>query len=267
MNSMVQLPEDFEDYLRIDNAKERMEEAREVARRLSLAGIGLRPNADHYAIFCDPPRLVAGPLKHVGYVVGLDNRCYPSPVDGCDYINVAASLPAASPARDKGWPDHVAVVHPVDDVACDRMIGQGYGNPFIHHITWSIDLPSPLPDSEIELAGALVSRMAAVRGQIGGLLGESPGTLIIALTRDVLESPGFKQHFSGWVGATPKDEYQLEIMQGGGHLLQFFVLKGGRIEVAMRFGTRQTFNPKSVHKISKDELSVNQGHEVLAAET
>jgi hypothetical protein len=30
--------------------------------------------------------------------------------------------------------------------------------------------------------------------------------------------------------------------------------------VALRARTNQTFNPKSVHKISKDELSVDQGH-------
>ena len=47
-------------------------------------------------------------------------------------------------------------------------------------------------------------------------------------------------------------------MQGGGFLLQFFVLAGGRIEVALRLGTQQTFNPKSVHKISRDEISTNQ---------
>jgi hypothetical protein len=259
----VRLPEDFEHYFDIQNARERMDEAREVARRLLQAGIGLKHNPDHYAMFCDPPRLLAGPLKRVGYVLGLDNRCYPSPVDGCDYINVAASLPAESPAPEKGWPDHVAVVHPVDDAAWDRIIEQGYGNPFIHHITWGIELPSPLPSDEIALAAAMVSRMAAVRRQIGELLGESPGTLIMALPKDVLENNGFWQQISTWVAPTPREEYQLEIMEGGGHLLQFFVLKGGRIEVAMRLGTRQTFNPKSVHKISRDELSVNQGHQSL----
>lgn len=263
---MVHLPEAFESYLRIANAQQRMGEAMEVARRLAAAGIRMRPNADHYAIFCDPPRLVADGLKRVGYVLGSDNRCYPSPVDGCDYINVAASLPADSSAREKGWPDHVAVVHPVDDAACDRMLAQGYGNPFIHHITWSIDLPHPVPAGAIPLAEALVSRMAAVRTQIGDLLGERPGTLIVALPRQTVENPEFRKHFAGWVGRMGEDEYQLEVMEGGGHLLQFFVLKGGRIEVAMRLGTQQTFNPKSVHKISKDELSVSQGSEVLAAE-
>ena len=48
-------------------------------------------------------------------------------------------------------------------------------------------------------------------------------------------------------------------MQGGGFLIQFFVLTGGRIEVALRVDTTQTFNPKSVHKISEDEISAVQG--------
>src|SRR5262245_20778620 len=141
MKTAVRMPEGFERYLKIENAKERFEEAQEVFRKLLEGGIALKANAGHYAIFSDPPRLVADPLKQVGYILGADNRCYPSPVDGCDYINVAASLPVPSPAREKGWPDHVAVVHPVDESAYSRMIGQGYGNPFIHHITWGIEPP------------------------------------------------------------------------------------------------------------------------------
>ena len=46
-------------------------------------------------------------------------------------------------------------------------------------------------------------------------------------------------------------------------LIQFFVLTGGRIEVALRVDTKQTFNPKSVHKISKDEISTVQGESGL----
>jgi hypothetical protein len=42
-------------------------------------------------------------------------------------------------------------------------------------------------------------------------------------------------------------------------LLQFFVLPGGRVEVAMRVGTTQVFNPKSVRKISAEEISTMQG--------
>lgn len=258
MKTLVLVPEGFENYLKIQNAKERFEEASDVARRLLDGGIALKPNADHYAMFCDPPRLLAGPLKQVGYVVGADNRCYPSPVDGCDYINVAASLPLSSPARAKGWPDHVAIVHPVDDSACNRMMEQGYGNPFIHHLTWGIALPGDLPSENP--AGSLISRMVQIRERIGEILNETPGTLIIALPREVVQGKGFQERFDRSIGSTPQEQYQLEVMEGGGYLLQFFVLKGGRIEVALRSGTSQTFNPKSVQKISKDELSVDQGH-------
>jgi len=258
MKTAVLMPEGFENYLKIQNARERLEEARDISGKLLDCGVELKANADHYAIFSDPPRLLAGPLKQVGYVVGADNRCYPSPVDGCDYINVAASLPALSRAREKGWPDHVAIVHPVDESAYSRMLEQGYGNPFIHHITWGIALPGTLPSED--LAGSLISRMVQIRETIGGLLNETPGTLIIALPREVVQGEGFQEQFHRSIGLTPKEQYQLEVMEGGGYLLQFFVLKGGRIEVALRSRTNQTFNPKSVQKISKDELSVDQGH-------
>ena len=258
MKTTVLVPEGFDNYLKIQNAKERLEEARDISRKLLDGGIALKANADHYAIFSDPPRLLAGPLTQVGYVVGADNRCYPSPVDGCDYINVAASLPPSSPAREKGWPDHVAIVHPVDESAYRRMMEQGYGNPFIHHITWGIALTgSLLPEDS---TGWLISRMVQIRETISGLLNETPGTLIIALPREVVEGEGFQEQFHRSIGSTPKEQYQLEVMEGGGYLLQFFVLKGGRIEVALRSQTNQTFNPKSVQKISKDELSVDQGH-------
>ena len=84
-------------------------------------------NPDHAAIFTDPSHLVAGPLKKLGYVAGWDNRCYPSPVDEHDYINVPSGLPADSPSREKGWFDYVAVVHPVDEEARKHMLSQGYG--------------------------------------------------------------------------------------------------------------------------------------------
>ena len=76
---------------------------------------------------------------------------------------------------------------------------------------------------------------------------------------EVLSAPEFSRNFAAWTGNLSPEQYQLEEMEGGGYLLQFFVLRGGRIEVALRYQTRQTFNPKSVHKISEDELSVNQG--------
>jgi hypothetical protein len=81
----------------------------------------------------------------------------------------------------------------------------------------------------------------------------------MAVPKEILSAPEFSQRLDEWIGALAPDQYQLQEMEGGGYLLQFFVLRGGRIEVALRYKTRQTFNPKSVHKISEDELSVNQG--------
>ena len=131
----------FGDYLTIQNAPQRFKEASDVAQKVTAAGVQLLPNLDHAAIFCDPPYIVAGPLKQLGYVSGWDARCYPSPVDGCDYINVSARLLEDSLERNNGWFDYVAVVHPVDNQALDHMLSQGYGNPFIHHLTWGIVPP------------------------------------------------------------------------------------------------------------------------------
>ena len=262
METTVTLPEGFEETMAIPNAAERLREARKVGNQLLRAGIPLLDHPDHYAIFSEPPRLLAEPLRGVGYVVGSDNRCYPSPVDGCDYINVAASLPESSPAREKGWPDHIAVVHPLDEMGYRRMMDQGYGNPFIHHITWGIRPPAEDPRNEVDFAASLISRMARIRQEIRSLLQEDPGTLIMALPGRVVEAVDFEERCAKALGNTPPEEYQVEGMEGGGYLLQFFVLTGGRIEVALRVGTGQTFNPKSVHKISKDELSVDQGQAV-----
>ena len=261
MTNSFHLPEQFEESLGIQvrNARERVAEAKDIGLRLATGGLPLTPNPDHFAMFTDPPQLLAGPLKRLGYVVGADNRCYPSPVDGCDYINVAASLPRSSALREHGWPDHVAVVHPVDEIACARMLEQNYGNPFIHHITLGIKAPDLENTNGVAVAERLIRRMAEVYRQIPDILQQSPGTLIMAVPRDVLSAPHFLDGFREWSGNLAADQYQLEEMEGGGYLLQFFVLRGGRIEVALRHHTRQTFNPKSVHKISEDELSVNQG--------
>jgi hypothetical protein len=144
-------------------------------------------------------------------------------------------------------------------VACTRMLEQGYGNPFIHHITLGIAAPELDQCSGIDVAEQVIRRMTAVYRRIPMVLGQSPGTLIIAVPGDVLSAPEFSRNFAEWTGNLAPEQYQLEEMEGGGYLLQFFVLRGGRIEVALRYRTRQTFNPKSVHKISEDELSVNQG--------
>jgi hypothetical protein len=255
---MQLVPSDFERFFHISNAEARFAEARELGGRLVDAGIRLTPTPDHAAIFVDPPAVVAGPLKQVGYINGRDCRCYPSPVDGHDYINVAASLPDGHPARARGWWDHVAVVHPVDAAARDQMLSQGYGNPFVHHLTFGL-VPPALPTGEYAAAEAMVRAMTAHRTRIGELFGCQPGDLVIALPQTVLERNGFRADFQRWVGGLDQEFWQVEAMQGGGFLLQFFVLKGGRIEVAMRVGTTQVFNPKSVHKISAEEISTDQG--------
>jgi hypothetical protein len=251
------LPDDFAEYLTIANAEERFAEARELGARLVAAGIRLTATPDHAAIFTDPPALVAGPLKRVGYITGADCRCYPSPVDGQDYINVAASLPPGHPARERGWWNHVAVVHPVDDAARAQMLSQGYGNPFVHHLTWGLEAP-PRTGDDIRDAESMVRAMTALRERIGELLGCQPGDLVLALPEAVMARPGFRDEFDRWVGGLDPEYWQMAPMQGGGFLLQFFVLPGGRIEVAMRVGTSQVFNPKSVHKISAEEISTVQ---------
>lgn len=258
MGDSFKLPADFSAHLEIQNAAERLEEALEIAEKISRAGVPLLRNPDHAAIFTDPSHLVAGPLKKLGYIAGWDNRCYPSPVDEHDYINVPSGLPPDSTSREKGWFNYVAVVHPVDEEARQHMLSQGYGNPFIHHITWGIVPPDKSGDDEFEYAGKVISHMVEMRKRIGEVIGDEPGTLIIALPEAVMDHSSFDARLAHWVGELNENHYQVEAMEGGGFLLQFFVLTGGRIEVALRVGTQQTFNPKSVHKISEDELSAIQ---------
>ncbi len=259
MKNLITLPTNFTDYLTIENADLRFAEATEVAERVIGAGVKIYPNMDHAAIFCDPPHLVADGLKRLGYVNGWDARCYPSPVDGCDYINVSAQLSPDSPAYSEGWFDYVAVVHPVDKPALQHMLSQRYGNPFIHHLTWGLVPPERTTADDFEYANQVVSFMVEKRKVIGDAIGDAPGTLIIALPENVLVHPKFEESLPTWLDDLDKEAYQVESMQGGGFLIQFFVLTGGRIEVALRVDTTQTFNPKSVHKISEDEISAVQG--------
>jgi hypothetical protein len=252
------LPDNFSDFLHVANAEERLAEARDLGRRLATAGIPLTPTPDHAALFADPPSLVAGPLKRVGYVNGRDCRCYPSPVDGQDYINVAASLPAGHPARERGWWDHVAVVHPVDDAAREQMLKGGYGNPFVHHLTFGLMAPDA-PAEPIARAEAYVRAMTEHRSRIAEIFGSRPGDLVIALPAEVASLPSIRERMAVWTGGLAPEYWQVEAMEGGGYLLQFFILQGGRVEVAMRSGTSQVFNPKSVHKISAEEISTDQG--------
>lgn len=262
MPNQPRVPADFSEYLQIQNAAERFEEAIQVAERVSRAGIELYPNMDHAAIFVDPPHVLSGPLKAVGYAAGWDSRCYPSPVDGQDYINVPSGLPDGHPAADRGWFRYVAVVHPVDEPARDQMLSQDYGNPFIHHLTWGIVPPERNGDDNTSYADRLIPFARDTREKIGAAIGERPGTLIAALPDDVVSDPGFEDRLNKWMVGLDPDDYMVETMQGGGFLIQFFVLTGGRIEVALRVDTQQTFNPKSVHKISEDEISTVQSTSV-----
>lgn len=255
---MLILPDDFHQVLSIGNAPERFAEALEVGERMVESGVALLPAPDHAAIFTDPPQLVAGPLKAVGYDLGWDARCYPSPVDGCDFINVSARLDGNGAAHARGWFRYVAVVHPVDGMASRQMLKEGHGNPFVHHITWGIEPPGRDGLSDFDYTSQLVSYLVQTWKVTAQSLGEEPGTLILALPANVREDSRFEEALAGWVEGLDAENYQVETMQGGGFLGQYFVLAGGRIEVALRSETTQTFNPRSVNKISRDEISTRQ---------
>lgn len=254
----AQLPENFSDFFEIKNAQDRLAEAQDVANQILNAGVSLYPQMDHAAIFTDPPHLVAGPLKKIGYVAGWDTKCYPSPVDGQDYINVPSGLPDGHPSLKKGWFKYVAVVHPVDEPARDEMLSQGYGNPFIHHLTWGIRPPEGTTNDPMEYTKVIIPYMVKIRETIGNALKNQPGTLIMALPESVTQNANTMEVVEKQLGNLGQHEFQIETMQNGGFLIQFFVLTGGRIEVALRIDTKQTFNPKSVHKISEDEISTHQ---------
>ena len=76
MSTSFRLPDRFEKQLgiRVQNARERLQEAEAIASSLAEAGVPLTSNPDHFAIFTDPPQLLNGPLKRLGYVAGADNR-------------------------------------------------------------------------------------------------------------------------------------------------------------------------------------------------
>ena len=152
-------------------------------------------------------------------------------------------------------------MHPVDKAALQHMLAQGYGNPFIHHLTWGLVPPKRTTADDFEYTSHVVPFMVEKRQIIGDAIGNNPGTLIIALPENVITHPKFTDVLPEWIGALDAEEFQVESMQGSGFLIQFFVLTGGRIEVALRVDTTQTFNPKSVHKISEDEISAAQGEQ------
>ncbi|MEC8893015.1 MAG: hypothetical protein VX901_06785, partial [Candidatus Poribacteria bacterium] len=115
-----------------------------------------------------------------------------------------------------------------------------------------------IEESDFDYASQVIPFMVDVREKIENVIGDVPGTLIMALPEKVISHQDFAGIFETWVGDLSSGQYQIEVMSGGGFLLQFFVLTGGRVEVALRHGTTQTFNPKSVHKISRDEISTIQ---------
>jgi hypothetical protein len=248
------LPDDFADVLRIDNASDRFAEALDARARIVEAGVPLLDAPDHAAIFCDPPRTVMGPLSAIGYEFGWDTRSYPSWVDGCLYINVPGKLRETSPAYARGWFRYIAAVFPTDASALDNMDD----NPFLHHVTWGIAPPASVGVETPADAEALITHMAKARAAIQRALGEEPGTLIIAMPEHLTSDPQVQDSLPHWVGDMPADQVMVQTMQGGGFLIQFFVLTGGRIEIALRVGTTQTFNPANVDKISRDEISTRQ---------
>ena len=70
--------------------------------------------------------------------------------------------------------------------------------------------------------------MVERRQVIGNAIGDAPGTLIIALPDHVIAHPNFEEALPAWLGGLDQEEYQVESMQGGGFLIQFFVLTGGQ---------------------------------------
>ncbi len=248
------LPEDFGDVLRIDNVAERFAEALDVRARIVDAGVPLLDAPDHAAIFCDPPRMVMGPLSAIGYDFGWDTRCYPSWVDERLYINVPGRLRETAPAYARGWFRYVAAVFPTDASALDNMDD----NPFLHHVTWGIAPPDGVGIETVADARAHIQHMARTRASIREALGEEPGTLIVAMPGHLAEADEVRESLGDWASDVDPDEIMLQTMQGGGFLIQFFVLTGGRIEIALRLGTTQTFNPANVDKISRDEISTTQ---------
>jgi hypothetical protein len=250
----VYLPDDFADHLTIENGAERFAEALEVRARIVAAGVPLLDAPDHAAIFCDPPQSVMGPLAGVGYDFGWDTRCYPSWVDERLYINVPGRLREDSEAFSRGWFRYVAAVFPTDRAALDNMDA----NPFVHHVTWGIAPPEGSGIATVADARSLVTHMARARADIRASLGEDPGTLIVAMPERLASSPEVRDGLPAWVGSGDPEECVVQVMQGGGFLIQFFVLTGGRIEIALRLGTTQTFNPANVDKISRDEISTTQ---------
>jgi len=87
---------------------------------------------------------------------------------------------------------------------------------------------------------------SAENNQLGAWAGGSPNALRPAIVLNVQRQPGanviatvdaIKARLPELTAGLHGKSCQVECMQGGGFLLQFFVLAGGRVEVAMRNGT------------------------------
>jgi hypothetical protein len=166
-------------------------------------------------------------------------------------------MPPDSPIRHQGWFDYVASVWPVDQAAHDYFIGQGNGNPFLHHMTMGIEPLERGNESAFDYAVRLIPYMIDVRRRIEQGTGEQPSQLIMSLPQEVFASDEFRRRVPELV----KDldgSHMVECMQGGGFLVQFFVLGGARIEVACREGTSQAFNPKSTERFTREEISIHK---------
>jgi hypothetical protein len=259
MSTSFDFKSDFLDLLPIDNADQRLTETEEVARRISSQGVLLTRNMDHTATFSDPIRQISGPLRARGYRSVWDQQCYLSLVPGAETHVVVSCLPAETEMRDRGWFEYIAAVWAIDQPSYDYLLSQGQGNPFIHHTTLGITaLDRGASESDLDYGLRLVPYMVDVRKRIEQASGEAAGNLIMAVPESLIDNLAFVGRLPEMTRGLDGKSFTLEPMQRGGFLLQFFVLPGGRVEIALRHGTSQTFNPISVKVISSDEISVTR---------
>ena len=263
MTNTDRLPADFSDYLTIENASHKFEQAANAAEKITANGVQLYPNIDHAAFLTDQSYRVMGPLKQLGYVFGWDRRSYPITIDGFDYLVVSARLPQENPARDRGWFDYVGIAHPVDEQALKSLLSQNYGNPFIHHLTWGLVPPTRTSKDNFEYASHLVPFAVEKQNLICEVTGDERGKLIIALPQEVMDHPDFGESLPIWLDGLSSEECQVELMDGGGFFMQFFVLTGRSIEIVLRVDTKQAFNAKSLDNISKHRIITVQGNSAL----
>jgi hypothetical protein len=243
----------------IESAARRFVDAREVAIRITREGVRLMANMDHTAMVSDPPRLITGPIRRFGYQPGWDERCYPSPLEGFEFWLITSRMPPDSPIRHQGWFDYIASVWSIDQPAYDYFIGQGNGNPFLHHMTMGIVPPERgNHESDLEYAYRIIPYIVDVRRRIQQGTGEQPSQLVMSLPHEVFAGADFRRRLPELVRGLDGAPCVIEAMQGGGFLLQFFVLGGARIEVACRHRTSQAFNPRSTERFTREEISIHK---------